>query len=119
MTRGTSLGASAVAWPAIAASRTRRVALARVARALSRAPRHRRAVLAPLAHAARSAAVAPLAEGAERVLDSLVSSDLPDEAWLRSIAAFGELNARRESSRGQGLVRGSIAALLLLVEGSG
>ena len=112
------LGASAVELPAIAASRARRVALARVARALSRAPRHRRAILAPLAHAARSAAVAPLAEGAERVLDSLVASDLPDEAWLRSIAAFGELNARPEAARGRGLERGRVAALLLLVGSS-
>jgi hypothetical protein len=35
-----------------------------------------------------------MAEGAERVLEMLVSSDLSDEAWLRSIVAFGELNAR-------------------------
>jgi hypothetical protein len=35
-----------------------------------------------------------LPEGAERVLDMLVESDLPDEAWLRSIAAFGEVNLR-------------------------
>ena len=65
-------GASAVELPVVTASRARRVALVRVARALSRAPRHRRALLAPLVHAARSAAVAPLAEGAERVLESLV-----------------------------------------------
>jgi superfamily II DNA or RNA helicase len=112
-------GTSAVELPTIAASRARRVALARVARALSRAPRHRRAILAPLAHAARSAAVAPLAEGAERVLDSLVASDLPDEAWLRSIAAFGEVNARPGAARGRSLARGRVAALLLLVGASG
>jgi len=111
-------GASAVELPAIGASRSRRVALARVSRALSRAPRHRRAILAPLAHAARSAAVAPLAEGAERVLDSLVASDLPDEAWLRSIAAFGELHAR-PGARGHGLARSRVAAVLLLLASSG
>ncbi len=112
-------GASAVELPAITASRARRVALVRVAQALSRAPRHRRALLAPLAHAARSAAVAPLAEGAERVLDSLVASDLPDEAWLRSIAAFGELHARPEASRRRDTERGRVVALLLLVGSPG
>jgi len=109
-------GASAVELPAILGSRARRVALARVARALSRAPRHRRALLAPLAHAARSVAAAPLAEGAERVLDSLVACDLPDEAWLRSIAAFGELNARPDPWHGA--ERGRVAAVLLLVRPS-
>ncbi len=113
------LGASAAELPVITASRARRVALVRVARALSRAPRHRRALLAPLAHAARSAAVAPLAEGAERVLDSLVASDLPDEAWLRSIAAFGELHARPEPARRHDADRGRVVALLLLVGSPG
>ncbi len=108
-------GASSVALPAVAASRARRATLARVARALSRAPRHRRALLAPLADAARSAAVTPLAEGAERVLDTLVGSELPDEAWLRSVAAFGELNARRERARLASGERGRIVALVLLV----
>jgi superfamily II DNA or RNA helicase len=112
-------GASAVELPVITASRARRVALVRVAQALSRAPRHRRALLAPLAHAARSAAVAPLAEGAERVLDSLVASDLPDEAWLRSIAAFGELHARPQASRRHHTERGRVLALLLLVGSPG
>jgi hypothetical protein len=112
-------GASAVELPVITASRARRVALVRVAQALSRAPRHRRALLAPLAHAARSAAVAPLAEGAERVLDSLVASDLPDEAWLRSIAAFGELHARPQASRRHDSGRGRVLALLLLVRSPG
>jgi hypothetical protein len=57
-------------------------------------PRHRRALLALLADAVRAVAVAPLTEGAERMLETLVREELPDEAWLRSIATFGELNAR-------------------------
>lgn len=77
-----------------AAGRSRRAALARVARAVARTPRHQRAQMAALADAARAAATAPLAEGAERILELLVTSGLPDDAWLRSIASFGELNAR-------------------------
>jgi hypothetical protein len=90
----TQRGASAVDFAAAIAARSRRSALARVAQALARTPRHRRALLAQLADAARAVAVAPLAEGAERILETLVRADLPDEAWLRSIAAFGELNVR-------------------------
>jgi hypothetical protein len=91
----TRCGASAVDFTAATAARSRRSALARVAQALARTPRHRRALLAPLADAARAVAVAPLGEGAERILETLVHSDLPDEAWLRSIAAFGALNVRQ------------------------
>ena len=87
-------GASTIDLQAAAATRLRRAALVRVARALARAPRHRRALLSPLAETARSVATAPLAEGAERILEMLVRAELPDEAWLRSIATFGELNAR-------------------------
>ena len=86
--------AATVDFRAATTARARRAALARVAQAVARAPRHQRARLAPLAAAARSVASAQMAEGAERVLELLVSSELPDEAWLRSIAAFGELNAR-------------------------
>jgi hypothetical protein len=87
-------GADAVDFGAATAARARRVALTRVARALARVPRHRRALLALLADAVRAVAVAPLTEGAERMLETLVREELPDEAWLRSIATFGELNAR-------------------------
>jgi superfamily II DNA or RNA helicase len=87
-------GASTIDLQAAAAARLRRATLVRVARALARAPRHERALLSPLAETARSVATAPLAEGAERILEMLVRAELPDEAWLRSIATFGELNAR-------------------------
>ncbi|HEY4129353.1 MAG TPA: helicase-related protein, partial [Gemmatimonadaceae bacterium] len=79
---------------AAAAARCRRTTLARVARTLERAPRHRRAQLAPLANAARAVALTPLGEGAERILETLAKAELPDEAWLRSIATFATLNAR-------------------------
>ena len=90
--------ASTIDFRAATTARARRAALARVAQALARAPRHHRARLAPLAAAARNVACAPMAEGAERVLELLVASELPDEAWLRSIAAFGELNSRSKAT---------------------
>jgi superfamily II DNA or RNA helicase len=87
-------GAASVDLRAALTARFRRAALNRVAAALARAPRHRRPVLAPLAAAVRTVVTTALPEGAERVLDTLVRSELPDEAWLRSMAAFGELNAK-------------------------
>ena len=91
--------AATIDFQAATTARSRRAALARVAQALARAPRHQRSRLAPLAAAARAVATAPMAEGAERILDLLVESELPDEAWLRSIATFGQLNGR---GRGKG-----------------
>jgi len=107
-------GASSIDLRAAAAARLRRATLVRVARALARVPRHQRALLAPLAESARAIATAPLNEGAERVLDMLVHAELPDEAWLRSIATFGELNARpaeRRRSRDGGA---TVVAVVLL-----
>jgi hypothetical protein len=86
--------ADAVDFQAARAARFRRATLTRVARALDRAPRHERPRLAVLADSVRAVAVAPLAEGAERILETLSSAELPDEAWMRSIAAFGEINVR-------------------------
>ena len=106
-------GANAVDLRAASAARFRRATLTRVARALASAPRHRRSQLAPLADAARAVAVAPLAEGAERILETLVGADLPDEAWLRSIATFGALNARRPmEARSPGTEPRVVAVLL-------
>jgi hypothetical protein len=105
-------GADTVDLTAATAARSRRAALNRVALAIARAPRHHRLRLAPLADAARSVAFAPLAEGAERALDTLIRADLPDEAWLRSIAAFGELNARAVSLAAPPV--GIIAVILFL-----
>ena len=103
--------ASTIDFHAAGTARARRAALVRVARAIARAPRHQRARLAPLATAARNVAFAPMAVGAERVLELLVGSELPDEAWLRSMAAFGELNARPKAESGSS----HIAAIVALV----
>jgi superfamily II DNA or RNA helicase len=106
-------GAATIDLHAAAAARLRRAALLRVARALARAPRHQRAVLAPLADTARAIATAPLAEGAERILETLVHAELPDEAWLRSIAMFGELNARPVDQRARSNASAVVAIVLL------
>ncbi len=106
--------AATIDFRAASAARSRRAALSRVAQALARAPRHQRSRLAPLAAAARAVATAPMAEGAERILDMLVESQLPDEAWLRSIATFGELNARPRSQQPRSLGGESIVAIVLL-----
>ncbi len=97
-----------------AAARSRRATLARVAQAVARTPRHRRAQIAALADAARAVATAPLGEGAERILETLANAELPDEAWLRSVATFGELHARPPhgaDSAGRGVSR--IIAVIL------
>lgn len=107
-------GASTIDLQAAAAARLRRAALVRVARVLARAPRHQRALLAPLADTARSIATAPLAEGAERILEMLVRVELPDEAWLRSIATFGELNARPVERRARDVGGAAVIAVILL-----
>ena len=104
--------ATSIDFCSAASTHARRIALNRVAHALSRAPRHRRVLLAPLAAAARAAATAPLPEGAERVFDTLVAADLSDEAWLRSLAAFGELNARQR--REPASISESVTAIILL-----
>jgi superfamily II DNA or RNA helicase len=105
--------AASIDLAAAASSRTRRLALNRVAHALSRAPRHRRTLLAPLAAAARAVATAPLPEGAERIFDTLVAADLPDEAWLRSVATFGELNARHPMHIDRPPSVATVAAIIL------
>jgi hypothetical protein len=80
---------------------SRRIALRRIAALSSRAPHHRRALLAPLTMAARRVVTAPYALGAERVLDELASAPLPDEAWLRALASFGAMHGAREGERAE------------------
>jgi hypothetical protein len=106
-------GASTIDFQAASAARSRRAALARVAQALARAPRHRRSLLAPLADAARAVASTPLPEGAERILEALIQAELPDEAWLRSIAIFGEINARPAPERRSADAGSRVVAVIL------
>lgn len=99
---------------AVTAARARLTTLTRVAQALARTPRHQRSSLAPLAEAARAVATAPLGEGAERILETLAGAQLPDEAWLRSIAAFGELNVRPGRETDTMLGKPAVIALIVL-----
>lgn len=73
-----------------AAIRVRRRVIGRIAAIARRMPAHRRVDLASLAASARRAALAPCGAGGEWVLEELARADLPDEAWLRAVRAFGE-----------------------------
>jgi hypothetical protein len=77
------------------AAAARRRAIRRIASITARAPMHRRHRLAALASAARAAVTGAYGVGVERVLADLVASDLPDEAWLVAMEAFGSLHGRR------------------------
>ncbi|MEO6878497.1 MAG: C-terminal helicase domain-containing protein, partial [Gemmatimonadaceae bacterium] len=100
---------------AASTARSRRLALRRTAEVLARAPRHQRSVLAPLAAAVRVVATAALGEGAERILETLVQAELPDEAWLRSIATFGALNVRTRSPHASGSSEHESGAVLAVI----
>jgi large conductance mechanosensitive channel len=76
-------------------ARTR--ALARLASIAARTPRHERPRVTTQVEMARSIVNATLSAGSERVLGSIVAAALPDDAWLRAIAAFAETH--RDSSR--------------------
>jgi hypothetical protein len=99
-----------------AVARARRRVLARITRVVARAPRHMRPTVSALAAEARCAALVALSEGAERVLADLADAPLADHAWLRALAAFGELHGRRRSTAANRGASGApaIVALLLL-----
>ena len=86
----------------------RRAILRRVATIAGRLPRHSRAAVAPLMHAARTAADAVLSAGAERVLDELASAPLEDRAWLKAVGEFAAIHSRRPGGA-------TVRAILLLV----
>jgi superfamily II DNA or RNA helicase len=86
--RRSAMVAAGVALPLHAPARQR--AMRRIAAITSRAPSHRRPILAPLATRARRAITAPYGIGAERALEELVSAEMPDDAWLRAVGELGE-----------------------------
>jgi hypothetical protein len=107
-------GAESIDFSAGASARARRVALERLAQTLARTPRYRRAIVAPLADAVRAVTTASLGEGAERILETLVRADLPDEAWLKSIATFGELHARHDTRSRPGAPTRIVAVIVFV-----
>ena len=93
--------------------------LRRVAEVGRRAPRHRRRRTAALAATARRAVGGRLGAGAERVLAELAAARMPDAAWLRAVAAFGEAAAGAgASSDGRREAGGRLRALLLVLPAS-
>jgi hypothetical protein len=96
-------------------ARSRRVVVDRIATIARRAPRHLRPGLVALAATARHAVTARYGVGAEHVLDTLAAADMPDEAWLRAISAFGAIHDRVPGPGTQGDADHGPAALLLLV----
>ncbi|HKV52872.1 MAG TPA: DEAD/DEAH box helicase [Gemmatimonadaceae bacterium] len=72
----------------------RRQAMRRIVSITSRAPPHLRPRLAPLAARARRAITLPFGIGAERVLHDLATATLPDEAWLRALGTFADVQER-------------------------
>ena len=72
----------------------RRHAMRRIVSITARAPHHLRPTLAPLAARARRAITLPFGIGAERVLDDLAVAPLPDEAWLRALGTFADVQER-------------------------
>ena len=92
-------------------------ALERLASIASGSPRHERIRITSQVNLARSAVVATLSAGSERVLGALVASALPDDAWLRALAAFAETHARPLHVEGETHAAPPLVAMILLVKG--
>ncbi|MGH7626394.1 MAG: helicase-related protein [Gemmatimonadaceae bacterium] len=80
----------------------RRSALRRISIITARAPLHRRPELAALAPGARRAVSVPCGVGAEAVLGEIARAPMPDEAWLRALAAFGDAHGARAPEDAEG-----------------
>ena len=85
----------------------------RIVSITTRAPHHLRPTLAPLAARARRAITLPFGVGAERVLDDLATASLPDEAWLRALGTFADV---QERARQHAPREPTLAALLIGIE---
>ena len=94
----------------------RRSALRRISTITARAPLHRRPELAALAAGARRAVTVPCGLGAESVLGEIARAPMPDEAWLRALAAFGDAHGARERSAGDPAPR--VIAMIVGVPGA-
>jgi superfamily II DNA or RNA helicase len=92
-------------------STPRRAVLERLIQTVARTPRHRRAATIVVAQRTRRALAGPMNVGSESVLAELARSAVDDDAWLRSLDAFGALHAN-DSNHGR--PREGIAAVILL-----
>ena len=99
-------------------ARTR--ALARLASITARTPRHERPRVTSQVELARSIVNATLSAGSERVLGTIVAATLPDEAWLRAIAAFAETHGSgaRSGTPSPSSASAPLIALILLTPSS-
>jgi hypothetical protein len=88
---------SRLALPSAGGASLRRRIAARIASVLAEAPRHERAILAPIASRARDALRAPLGAGGERALARLARSHGSNVEWLGQIAALGTGCPRRQA----------------------
>ncbi len=111
LARRTAVAATGGALPLHAPGR--RQAMRRIVSITARAPHHLRPTLAPLAARARRAITLPFGIGAERVLDDLATASLPDEAWLRALGTFADVQERTRQSDPSAP---TLAALLIGIE---
>lgn len=111
LARRTAVAATGGALPLHAPGR--RQAMRRIVSITARAPHHLRPTLAPLAARARRAITLPFGIGAERVLDDLATAPLPDEAWLRALSTFADV---QERTRQTDPCAPTLAALLIGIE---
>lgn len=111
LARRTAVAATGGALPLHAPGR--RQAMRRIVSITARAPHHLRPTLAPLAARARRAITLPFGIGAERVLDDLATATLPDEAWLRALSTFADV---QERTRQSDPCAPALAALLIGIE---
>ena len=89
---------------------SRRAVAHRIAAIVGRAPRQDRLRLGQLAAAARSSMHARCGSSAERVLSELARTAMPDEAWLRAVAAFASAH-----DAGRGVPASASFRLLALI----
>jgi superfamily II DNA or RNA helicase len=94
-------------------SRAGRAVLQRLAATVARSPRARRQEAAELAARARRIAAIPIGVGGELVLGRLAAAAMPDEAWLRSVAAFAEAHGEAVAQRPEAV---EVAEPVLLIQ---
>jgi superfamily II DNA or RNA helicase len=92
----------------------RRATLRRLASIIARTPIARRHELAPLAAHARRLAGSAIGVGGELILGQLAAAQMPDDAWLRAVAAFAEAHGHRPLDSRRRL-RPRIVALIVIV----